>query len=591
MSNTIIGLDFGTHSIKLVRLQPGREPRILEYDQEPLVRAPEEFDPSERFGADDADEQSEEPPEAADGAVGPGEEAPSNDAASEQTPDAPAAADPDSEEDGDTDEMEPPAPWELALERLIDRGAFDDDGLVVTFLPDGKAMSIRENVPFVERDKVENILPHMLDDRLPVEVSDVVYDFQLLETTTQEEGAEAMIGFARRDEIGAFLSGLKKHRIDPAILGIPELLLGFGLQRSAPTREGTFAVVDIGHRFTRLLVLKEREPVAARSFQFGGHQLTEAIAEAFDATYEQAEKLKETHGKLLGPDASPTGDERALGECLEEALGPLVRDLRRTFQSLYARSRTEVDEVFLCGGTSRLEELPGHLEREFGIAVSRLRLDELSGVIDDTTSDDGRPEFALAASTALQQIDGRGEEHLIDLRKDEFTYRGKASFLRRQLFKYGAAVGVIFLLVFGMLFTQKMELEAQRDAMHEALGESTRELFGTSVYTSDEITNRLAGEQGSKRSFVPEMSAYQLYYELTKRVPDDMEVELERFEVDIDRNIAQIYGEATDAEAVGRLEDELSKLECLEDVRQEGDLTIRNDSEVDFHLHVSSNCS
>lgn len=598
MANHIIGLDFGTHSIKLVRIERGRDPQVIGYDEEPLPRFNERPAPAgdaiQAGNTSQAGDEFENAPtqvrhrddlEGAPREGDIGEQDGERFGPSEEQAPADDSADADMQADADGQQ-----PWEDALDRLIERGVFDDDGLVVTFLPNGQAMSIHQPVPFAERSKVENILPHMLNDRLPVDPAKVVYDFQLIDSTV-EEGAEAVVGFARKEQVGAFLSELKGHHIDPAVLGIPELLLTYALERCAPVDQGTYAVVDIGHEYTRVLVLHKREPTVARSVQFGGHNLTKAIAERFDSTYEQAENLKENHAVIVGPEDAPTDNQRILSDTLERSLKPFVRDLRRTFQSLYARSRIEIDEIFVCGGTSGLGNLTEYLSREFGVPVRRFPVDGVPGMALQTGDEASHARLTMAASAALQQIDGRDEERLIDLRKGEFTYRGKSSYLRSQMVKYGAAAAVLLFLLVGMLFSEKIQMEAQRDAMRAALTQQTTKLFGEPVYTQDDIRNRLTGEGSTKKGYLPDMSAYQLYYELASNISKDLDLTISRFEVDVDRNVAQVYGETTSPQAVEQLMDNMRKLECLKDVRQEGELKIKGDSEVDFHLHISSECS
>lgn len=599
MANNIIGLDFGTHSIKLVRIERGREPRVIGFDEEPLPRFEQNKTVADVPGDGASDDFEDAPTQVRrrdDLEGGPAEDdgpPPMPDGGSDVD-----GSDDDWSADGAEEASDEPADapadaaeaWEVALDRLIERGAFEDDGLVVTFLPDGQAMSIHQQVPFAERSKVTNILPHMLDDRLPVDPDKVVYDFQLIGSTV-DEGAEAVIGFARKEQVGEFLGDLKDHHINPAVLGIPELLLTYALERCAPTGDGTYAVVDIGHEYTRVLVLHNHEPAVARSVQFGGHQLTEAIAERFDATYEQAENLKENHALILGPEDAPTDNQRILSECVEGAMRPFVRDLRRTFQSLYARTRIQIDEIFVCGGTSQLGNLTDYLGREFGVPVSPFPMERLPGMREATRDPAADAKLTMAASAALQQIDGRDEERLIDLRKGEFTYRGKSSYLRSQMIKYGAAAAILVFLLIGMLVTQKIQMEAQRDSMRQALNQQTTKLFGEPVFTSDEIRDRLTGEATAKNGFIPKMSAYELYYELTSNISKDLELTISRFEVDVDRNVAQVEGETTSPQAVERLMDDLRKVDCLKDVRQEGELKIEGDSDVDFHLHISSECS
>lgn len=604
MANTILGLDLGTHSIKLVKLAMGRDPQVLGYDIEllpVLQEAPAQPPPGGPHttpgtvqgggGADFEDSPTQvrrrdEVHGAPDAAAG------HNSAPVED----PTGNDGGADNDWTTHDDAPPrAPWQLALEQLVARGALDADALIATYLPANQAMSIRQELPFAERNKVENILGHMLNDRLPVDTSKVVYDFQILKKGPDAAApAEALVGFARREQMGAFLDELKPFQINPALVGIPELMLSSALKRANPHPGEAVALVDIGHTWTRMLVRNGDDPVVARSMQFGGLQLTEAIAERFDTTPEQAAHAKETRAAILDPEQAGDGQNPAylaLSECLAQALHPLIRDLRRTFQALYRQQRVEVREIFVCGGTSLLAGLPEHLTRELGVQVSRLPLGHIAGLEQAAGTSNDLARLVLAASAALQQVDARDPEQVLNLRQQEFSYRGKSSWLRSQWMRYGAAAAVLFLLLMGMFWSQKVQLEAQRDAMRAALGEQTNELFGEPIFSHASIEARLKGEGGGGKSFIPRMSAYELYYQIASHIPAELKVRVDRLEVDVERNIVQLYAETTSPQAVEQLIEDLRKIDCLQDVRQEGELRIKSDNAVDFHLHISSECA
>lgn len=597
MPNEIIGLDFGTYSVKVVRLEGGRQPMIVGYDEEPLPTAaelrPDDFEeqPQESTeGTDSGDEKFGPEPddfEDAETTVQKRDEVEGSPEAQDQAEQTPPSEESEDDESGWDTSAE--TRWGVALDRLAERGALGKDALAVAFLPNGQAMSIHHDVPFDEPDKVRNILPHMLDDRLPVETRDVIYDFELIDGTSPE-GKEAVIGFARREHLGTLLDELRDHRIDPAVVGVPELLMRYVLERCMPDEAGTYALVDIGHTFTRVLVLHNDEPVLARQVRFGGDDLTKAISRRLQATYEQAENFKENQASFLTATDAPTERDRAVDEVLRDAMRPFVRDLRRTFQSLYARAQVQLDTIFLCGGTANLGEIDDFLRQEFGVDVERLPVHRLPGLELMAVSPEDEMKLATAASLGLQQIDDRQGEHLINLRREEFTYRGKSSFLRRQIVKYAAVAGVLFIIMIGVLYTQQIQLEAQRDSMRTALQQQTTKLFGEPVTDNEEIKDRFSGEVTSSTEFIPGMSAYQLMYEITKRISGDIDLSLDRLEVDVERNLIQVYGETTSAQAVDRLEDDIDKLECIQKIKRD-ELTVRDADEVDFELNISTGCS
>ena len=575
MADYIVGLDFGSRSIKLVLVDNTKEPVVIGYDEELLALHRDPYL---------ADEQADEA----------GDEETGDDSEREETEDQQGDTDsaeetPEAEE---TDEWEadfsPSASWIRALKNLLSRHEFEKGTEFITFLPDGRAISIHQDVPFAEAAKVESILPNLLEDRLPLDPEDIVYDFKILTDEFDQSGENvSVVGIGRNEDIRRFLERLHEGGVDPAVLGIPELMLRYLAEGAVPAGE-TAAVVDIGHRFTRVIVLDGGDPVLARSVKMGGEDLTENIARKFDVSKEQAESYKQNRATVVPPDEAKSREEQALSNAIRTALKPLIRDLRRNFQSLYADERIELDTIYVCGGTSKTDRLEEYLTGQFGVRVKPLPI--WSAIDFQVIEGDGEPETAMAVACALQPIRDRSEERLLNLRRGEFEYRGGASYLRSQLTKYGAVAAVLLVLFFGTLFAKQYQLNAQKEAMQQAISQQTKKLFGKSVTDPSVVKNIVSGQTSAKRAFVPEMSAYQLYHELYSRVSKEIELELDRIDVDTDRNIVQMSGTTTDPQTVDKLVSDLEQLECLKNISKKP-VRVRNENEARFQLEISSGCS
>jgi len=585
MADYIVGLDFGSRAIKLVTIDNTDDPVVVDYDREPLTLDRDPYlertqsDDSEATSEDQPDDESAEAPDS--GALEePGESAGGPD---EQT------ADPD-EETGEWEaDFGPSQSWIETLDTLLARHEFEQGTRIVTFLPEERAISIHQEVPFAERSKVESILPNLLEDRLPLDPDEIVYDFELI--TSDDGGGDeehtAVVGIGRNDDIRTFLDRLADSQLNPAVLGIPELLMRYLAEATIPFGE-TSAVVDIGHQFTRVVVLHDGEPVIARSLQAGGWTVTKRIAQRFDISLEQAERYKKNRATVAPPEQARDREEEALSQTVRGALQPLVRDLRRNFQSLYANRRIELDNVYLSGGSSRIDALETYLHDQLSIPVESLPLETAAGY--QIIEGEGDPETALAVAAALQPVRDRSKKRLHDLRKGEFAYSGHSSYVRSQITRWGAVAALLVALFFGTLFAKKYRLEAQAQAMDRAVAQQTRQLFGQEVTDPEIVNNIVKGEGSSQRAFVPEMSAYQLFYELTERISQDIDLQLERIDVDIDRNIVQMSGTTTDPQTVDRLATDIEQLDCIEDVSKKP-VRVQSENEARFQLEISSGCS
>lgn len=588
MADYIVGLDFGSRAIKLVMIDNTDDPVVVDYDREPLALDRDPY--LDRANRQESDSQAEDD-SSEEGDASPDEQTDEGPETGGETAEegADATAEPTDETGEWEGDFEPAHTWVETLETLLARHEFEKGTRFVTFLPEGRAISIHQDVPFPERSKVESILPNLLEDRLPLDPDEIVYDFELI---TSEEGGEdenhvAVVGLGRRDDIRSFLDNLADSQLNPAVLGIPELLMRYLAEATVPFGE-TSAVVDIGHQFSRVVVLHEGEPVIARSVQVGGWTVTKRIAQKFDISREQAESYKKNRATVIDPERAVDREEEALSQTIRGALRPLVRDLRRNFQSLYANRRIQLDNVYLCGGTSRIDNLESYLADQFSIPVQSLPLEKAAGY--QIIEGEGAPETALALGCALQPVRDRSQTRLHDLRKGEFEYSGTSSYVRSQFARWGAVAAVLVVLFFGTLFAKKYRLEAKAEAMDGAIAQQTKELFGKPVTDPEVVNNIVKGKSSTKRAFVPEMSAYQLLYELTSRISNDIKLELERIDVDIDRNIVQMSGTTTDPQTVDTLVSDIEQLDCIEDVSKKP-VRVQSENEARFQLEISSGCS
>jgi general secretion pathway protein L len=573
-SSTFTGLEIGTYSVKAMTVTDGGELNIVDFAEEKVPAIEPES----------ADEQREEQPSDV-----PEEQ--QQDKVSEQPEEV------DELETGDVSEERQLEPWEYALNQLRERDYFENTGPTVTYLPGGQIMSIRLDVPFGERDQVEEVLPHLLEDHLPLDPQQLVYDFHLQEKfrvgEDTDETHEAIVGFARREQLGAFLDKLSDHEVDPAVIGAPQLMLNWLAESHPQVDESqTNAFIDIGHKYTRILVKNGDRIGISRSISKGGKHLTEAIAGQLDKTEEQAEHLKKTEAAIMGSQGGGPAEEQKLGEIVRGEISSLIREIQRTLDSLYEETRLEVDQAYITGGTSQLEGIVEYIESALDMPAVQVSLRQFqtkpetpAEVKDLDTSSLGLP-FAMST----QQIQDSRSERTVNLRKDEFEYRGKSSYIRKQLTRYGVVFAGLFVLLIGLLWTRSMELTAQKNSMRQAVQKQTKQLFGDSLTDHTQIQKRLTGKSGEQRAFVPDMSAYQIYYKLMSQVPEDFDFTTDWVEVDLSRNLIQLRGETKNIQAMEKLKSYLAQVDCIQNVQDE-DVSTDTENRASFELQIQSGCS
>jgi type IV pilus assembly protein PilM len=223
-------------------------------------------------------------------------------------------------------------------------------------------------------------------------------------------------------------------------------------------------LVDLGEESTDLVFLREGELLFARNLNVGGRALTDAIAQTFSCSEEDAERLKLECGNAAPRGAAQyaSGREEKVAQALAAPVGQLASMLQSSLG--FARAQTGLQDlqpqrVFLTGGGANLRGLDLYLGNTFGTTVDRFLPDsglDLSGLppqeADAFEADPG--SFATAIGLA---VTGLGENSFaLDLVPPKVTKR--RAFFQRTVWMIAAAVVVI-----GMIFIHSRGLHAQAE--------------------------------------------------------------------------------------------------------------------------------
>lgn len=567
MTQKIIGLDVGAYSVKALLIDTRKRGAVLQLLEQriPAPQAP-------------APQLTPAPPapDALDAVL------------DDATEDAPA---PDADAAPPVSDVAPTPEWaRVASDMLVALRAEGD--LIGVPMPAHQAMTLQLPSPFPDRSKLAKILPGMLMDRMPLPLDEVTHDFTV--RPDGKGGNVAVVGFGRIADVSAFIDALRAVNLDPACILVPELVLEQTARAVLPA-SGTTALLDLGHSGARLVIWHEGRAALSRTMHVGGQHLTAKIAEVFQSSLEDAERVKLAHAAILTPGEEQDASRAALSRALVDGLAPLVRDLRRSLQSLYAKERVEVGQLLLTGGSSRITGLCEHLTEALGIPTARLGPDALARA--DGRADGPEIPFeareaiaqrglvALGVALSIQSVSARAQT--VNLRQGKLAYRGSSPFMRAQLTRLAAAAAVLFVLLLGALGMQYKDRAAQRDAMRAAVIAESKKLFGQPVYTKADVAKRVAGNTAATTTVAPKMSAYALLFELSDKADPEMKLDLSRVEVDVTRALIQIYGSTSDPQAVDKLVTDLENIKCLKDIKKDK-LQVKSEEEASFELQINS---
>ncbi len=296
-------------------------------------------------------------------------------------------------------------------------------------------------LPALQDDNIEQLVTFEAQQHVPFPLSEVVWDYELIEGAEEKEAVIVAIKADALDEINASVNdgGLGTLEVDVAPMALYN-----AFRSTYGNPEEPILLIDIGAKTSNLLYIEGRR-FFTRGIAIGGAAVTSAIAKEYGISFADAEQQKISNGLVaLGGGHTEQLDESvaALAMVIRNALTRLPAEIARTtnyYRSQHAGSAPR--RILLAGGGANLPytleffqeklSLPveyfnpvgnvtigkgldeglvqreGHLMGELvglglrGIGKSAINIDLVPLVVEQTRAADRRKPFLIAAAAVF----------------------------------------------------------------------------------------------------------------------------------------------------------------------------------------------
>jgi type IV pilus assembly protein PilM len=259
----------------------------------------------------------------------------------------------------------------------------------------------------MSEEELANAMPYEAEQHIPFDVYDVNTDFQILDTSPASEGRggqmEVLLAAAKKGRVEELSLVAKGANLNPVVVDVDMLALINGFELNYPDDIGRHVVslVHLGASIMTVLVLKDSLSIFQRDITLGGNQYTTGLQKALSLSREDAEAMK------LGGrpwNQAQTDVLMVLRTVTEE----VVTEIQRSFEFYLASAGDEpIGKVYLSGGSSRLKGLSHVLASRLKLPVEPLnpfrRIDIPEKSFDVAYIHDIGPMAAVAAGLALRQ--------------------------------------------------------------------------------------------------------------------------------------------------------------------------------------------
>ena len=268
-----------------------------------------------------------------------------------------------------------------------------------------------------EESKVEATIQEEAEQYIPFDINEVNLDFDILTVPYEAEGSrggegakksknymEVMLAAAKKDVIEEYINVIEIAELNPVILDVDVFALQnvFEISTEVVEPEGCFAMINIGAEQLGINVVSDSVSVFSRSSSYGGFQITKAIMSEFNVSFEEAEKIKLGGSKV-------DNDDGKLKEIFTSVVSDLIQEIRPALDFVAnTYPDKSIEKIIVSGGSCRIPGFQKYLKLEAALPV--VEINPFSNLIINEKRFDPvylkymAPQAAIAVGLALRSI-------------------------------------------------------------------------------------------------------------------------------------------------------------------------------------------
>lgn len=266
-----------------------------------------------------------------------------------------------------------------------------------------------------EESALESRIQEEAEQYIPFDINEVNIDFDMLTGETERAGGggeeaerevseqtEVMLVAAKKDMIEDHVQLLHLAGLNPEVLDVDAFALQNAFEISTSEPRASSSLVNVGAEELGINIIHNGASLFTRDSSYGGSQITKAIMSAFNVSFEEAEKMKLGGTKI-------DKEKEGLEEIFMSVVSNWVQEIKRALDFVASTYPNKtIDRILLSGGSSRIPGFQKYLELETDIPVEQLN--PFANLIIDEKLFDLQylhymaPQAAVAVGLALRSI-------------------------------------------------------------------------------------------------------------------------------------------------------------------------------------------
>ncbi len=232
-----------------------------------------------------------------------------------------------------------------------------------------------------------------LEKYIPYKKEEVFTDYRMLAKLPNNKMVVLIVA-AEKQFIQERIKLIRDIGLEPQLINIDALALIEAFKLFMPYAGGVIAILDIGYKITKLVVLEGNIPYFSRDIETGEFDIIQIISDGMDINFNEAKELA----------YNPYDKTEKIKEAIKLTLNSLLNEISLCFEYCERNLEKRAEQLFLSGGGAKLEILTEFLKKGLNLKTGLLDLAQrfkVASSLDPQRLKDCAPVLSVAIGLAL----------------------------------------------------------------------------------------------------------------------------------------------------------------------------------------------
>lgn len=255
---------------------------------------------------------------------------------------------------------------------------------------------------YLPDEELESALFFEAKKHLPISGSDMLLDYQVLNVEEKTNNMNILLAATTKDLLNEHTSILTGAGITPGVIDIESLAVANSFLLNSYVESGVYVMLNIGALKTNMVIWGPEAKFFARDIAWGGYHFTKDIATREKCSFAQAEAHKLEHGIKQEKKADDGLTMMSLDISSKNTEEQIALEVKRSLR-FYVKEAGNSDfkKILLVGGSAKLKGLTEYLNEQLNIETEVF--DPFTDLeMPEKFQDKKDPQLALALGLAMR---------------------------------------------------------------------------------------------------------------------------------------------------------------------------------------------